>query len=703
MNYSQIRKTFLDYFSKNGHTIVPSVSLIPNDPTLLFTVAGMVPWKGMLQGTEQLKYGARVADVQKCLRAGGKHNDLEDVGFDGRHHTFFEMMGNWSFGDYFKEGAIEMSWELLTKEFGLDPSRIVVTTHTSDDEATAIWKKVAGKEAIRLGDKSNWWAAGDVGPCGPCTEMFYDFGSDVPGGLPGSANEDDGRFVEIWNDVFMQFDRDANGNLSPLPKQNVDTGAGLERFASIMQNKLDNYDTDLFVALKSAVSDVTGVLETESNRPSFKVITDHLRSVGFAIADGVVPGNTDRGYVIRRILRRAMRHGQILGHKGELLSKLYPVLIEQMGDTYPELKNEYNRVVETIRNEEHSFADMLENGMKLLDKEVSNNDKTLSGETAFKLYDTYGFPLDLTQMILRDRGIDVDVAGFEKSMNEQKERSRADTKGTRTLWEGRINTNHIQDTEDNHKYKPEFTINSKVIDILKNGEFVESASGENRDEIEVVLDKTKFYGTQGGQVGDTGTILSVNQTPDKSILMTVSETFKVGNVIIHKGILIGEIQVGESVIPVIDNNIREQTARAHTAAHLLQAALRKVLGDGVEQRGSKVSPDSVRFDFSFGRAMTKEELTQVEDLINKWIDADLTVKHEEMTIEAARAKGAMALFGEKYGDTVRVITAGDISCELCGGTHATNTGQILHAKINKEKSISSGIRRITMSVGNMAE
>jgi alanyl-tRNA synthetase len=369
MTYDEIRKVFLGYFESHGHKIVPSASLIPNDPTVLFTVAGMVPWKGILQGTEPA-FAPRVADVQKCIRAGGKHNDLEDVGFDGSHHTFFEMLGNWSFGDYFKEGAIEMSWEVLTKVIGLDPNRIVVTTHYSDEEAVKIWKKVAGKDAILLGDKDNWWSAGDTGPCGPCTEMHYDMGEHLPGGLPGTPDENGGRFIEIWNDVFMQYDRDANGNLTPLPQQNVDTGAGLERWAAVLQNKTDNYDTDLFVNLKNAVSDVTGVTQTSENIASFKIITDHLRSVGFAIADGVLPSNTDRGYVIRRILRRAMRHGQILGHRGALLSKLYPALVKEMGMAYPELEREQKRVVEIIQNEENAFADMLQNGMKLLESEL---------------------------------------------------------------------------------------------------------------------------------------------------------------------------------------------------------------------------------------------------------------------------------------------------------------------------------------------
>ena len=692
MTYNDIRKAFLQYFESKGHTIVPSASLIPNDPTLLFTVAGMVPWKGILQGTEPA-FAPRVADVQKCIRAGGKHNDLEDVGFDGRHHTFFEMLGNWSFGDYFKEGAIEMSWELLTKVFGLDPNRIVVTTHYSDDEAAKIWKQVAGKDAILLGDKDNWWSAGDTGPCGPCTEMHYDMGAHLSGGLPGSADEDGGRWVEIWNDVFMQYDRDANGNLTPLPKQNVDTGAGLERFASILQGKTDNYDTDLFVNLKRAVSDVTGVAETDENIASFKVITDHLRSVGFAIADGVIPSNTDRGYVIRRILRRAMRHGQILGHKGALLSKLYPALITEMGDAYPELAANQSRVVEIIQNEENSFADMLQNGMKLLESELPKlNNNVLPGDVAFKLFDTYGFPLDLTQMILRDKNIDVDVAGFEKSMAEQKERSRANTKGTRIFWESQTD---LSATDDVAKYSPT-EMESRVLSILRDGEFVESASAG--DEVEVALDKTIFYGTQGGQVGDSGELKCGNET-----VMTVSEAGRVDNVVIHKGALKSDLKVGDIVMPVINNAVRQQTARAHTATHLLQAALRHVLNEDVEQRGSKVSPDSVRFDFSFGRAMTAEEKTAVEDLINKWIAADMPVTHEEMSMDDAVKKGAMALFGEKYGDTVRVITAGDVSCELCGGTHIHHTGEILKAKINKEKSISSGIRRITMSVGTLAE
>lgn len=692
MKYNEIRKTFLDYFASHGHKIVPSASLIPNDPTLLFTVAGMVPWKGILQGTEPA-FAPRVADVQKCIRAGGKHNDLEDVGFDGRHHTFFEMLGNWSFGDYFKEGAIEMSWELLTRVLGLDPDRIVVTTHYRDDEAVAIWKKVAGKDAILLGDKDNWWSAGETGPCGPCTEMHYDMGADLPGGLPGSADEDGGRFVEIWNDVFMQYDRDANGNLTPLPKQNVDTGAGLERWAAVMQNKLDNYDTDLFVNLKRAVSDITGVAETTENVSSFKVITDHLRAVGFAIADGVIPSNTDRGYVIRRILRRAMRHGQILGHRGALLSKLYPALITEMGEAYPELANNQSRVVEIIQNEENAFADMLQNGMKLLDAELPKlNNGILPGDVAFKLFDTYGFPLDLTQMILRDKNFDVDVAGFERAMAEQKERSRANTKGTRVLWESQT---QLADTVDGIKYAPVPT-SATVLSILQNGEFVTSATPDA--EVEVALDKTPFYGTQGGQVGDSGELRIGDD-----VVMTVSEAARVDGVVIHKGTLKSDLHVGDTVVATINPSVRQQTARAHTATHLLQAALRAVLNEDVEQRGSKVSPDSVRFDFRFGRAMTAEEKQAVEDLVNKWIAMDIPVLHEEMSLESAKARGAMALFDEKYGDTVRVITAGDVSCELCGGTHINHTGEILRARINKEKSISSGIRRITMSVGTLAE
>ena len=692
MTYNEIRKAFLDYFESHGHKIVPSASLIPNDPTLLFTVAGMVPWKGILQGIEPA-FAPRVADVQKCIRAGGKHNDLEDVGFDGRHHTFFEMMGNWSFGDYFKEEAIAMSWELLTKVFMLDPNRIVVTTHVSDDEATAIWKKITGKEAIRL-DKDNWWSAGDTGPCGPCTEMHYDMGDSLPGGLPGSADENAGRYVEIWNDVFMQFDRDANGILTPLPKQNVDTGSGLERMAAVLQGKTDNYDTDLFVALKRAVSDVTGVRETSDNVTSFKVITDHLRAVGFAIADGVIPSNTDRGYVIRRILRRAMRHGQMLGHRGALLSKLYPALITEMGDAYPELAREEKRVVEIIENEENAFADMLQNGMKLLDAELPKiNNGVLPGDVAFKLFDTYGFPLDLTQMILRDKNIAVDVTGFEKCMAEQKERSRADTRGTRILWESQTD---LSATDDSSKYAPDASLQSRVLAILRNGEFVKSAVAG--DEVEVALDKTNFYGTQGGQVGDMGTFLR-----DGNVVLNVTETNRVDSVVVHKGALVADIAVGDVVMTQINESVRGQTARAHTATHLLQAALQQVLNDDVEQRGSKVSPDSVRFDFSYGRAMTAEEKQAVEDLVNKWIVADMPVKHEEMSLDDAKKRGAMALLSEKYGDTVRVITAGDVSCELCGGTHIHHTGEIIRAKVNKEKSISSGIRRITMSVGTLAE
>lgn len=685
MTYNDVRKVFLDFFESKGHKIVPSASLIPNDPTLLFTVAGMVPWKGILQGTEPA-FAPRVADVQKCIRAGGKHNDLDEVGFDGRHHTFFEMVGNWSFGDYFKEGAIEMSWELLTKVLKLDPARLRVTTHETDEESTEIWRKVAGKEAIRLGDKDNWWSAGDTGPCGPCTEIFYDFGDSF-------ENEDD-RWVEIWNDVFMQYDRDANGNLTPLPKQNVDTGGGLERWVAMMQGKTDNYDTDLFVNLIHATEDVVGVKKTDENTASFKVIVDHLRAVGFAIADGVIPSNTDRGYVIRRILRRAMRHGQILGHRGALLSRLYPALITEMGDVYPELGREEKRVVEIIQNEENAFADMLQNGMKLLDNEIPKvHNGVLSGDVAFKLFDTYGFPLDLTQMILRDKNMSVDTDGFERAMAEQKERSRANTKGTRVLWES---LSDLPATDDSTKYAPVADLESRVLAILRDGEFVQSANAG--DAVEVALDKTNFYGTQGGQVGDSGDIIK-----GTDVVMNVVESGRVDNIVIHKGNLVAPLSVGDVVKTAINTNVRQQTARAHTATHLLQSALRHVLNEDVEQRGSKVSPDSVRFDFSFGRAMTAEEKQAVEDLVNKWIAADMPVTHEEMSLDMARQRGAMALFGEKYGDTVKVITAGDVSCELCGGTHVYHTGEIIRAHVNKEKSISSGIRRITMSVGTLAE
>ena len=685
MTYNDVRKVFLDFFESKGHKIVPSASLIPNDPTLLFTVAGMVPWKGILQGTEPA-FAPRVADVQKCIRAGGKHNDLDEVGFDGRHHTFFEMVGNWSFGDYFKEGAIEMSWELLTKVLKLDPARLRVTTHETDEESTEIWRKVAGKEAIRLGDKDNWWSAGDTGPCGPCTEIFYDFGDSF-------ENEDD-RWVEIWNDVFMQYDRDANGNLTPLPKQNVDTGGGLERWVAMMQGKTDNYDTDLFVNLIHATEDVVGVKKTDENTASFKVIVDHLRAVGFAIADGVIPSNTDRGYVIRRILRRAMRHGQILGHRGALLSRLYPALITEMGDVYPELGREEKRVVEIIQNEENAFADMLQNGMKLLDNEIPKvHNGVLSGDVAFKLFDTYGFPLDLTQMILRDKNMSVDTDGFERAMAEQKERSRANTKGTRVLWES---LSDLPATDDSTKYAPVADLESRVLAILRDGEFVQSANAG--DAVEVALDKTNFYGTQGGQVGDSGDLIK-----GTDVVMNVVEAGRVDNIVIHKGNLVAPLSVGDVVKTAINTNVRQQTARAHTATHLLQSALRHVLNEDVEQRGSKVSPDSVRFDFSFGRAMTAEEKQAVEDLVNKWIAADMPVAHEEMSLDMARKRGAMALFGEKYGDTVKVITAGDVSCELCGGTHVYHTGEIIRAHVNKEKSISSGIRRITMSVGTLAE
>ncbi|MCL2748490.1 MAG: alanine--tRNA ligase [Alphaproteobacteria bacterium] len=580
MNFNDVRALFLKYFENHGHKIVPSASLVPDDPTLMFTVAGMVPFKKVLQGLEPAP-ALRVADSQKCLRAGGKHNDLEDVGYDGWHHTFFEMLGNWSFGDYFKEGAIEMSWDLLTRELGIDPARLVITTHASDDEATELWKKIAGKEAIRLGDKSNWWSAADSGPCGPNSEIFYDYGADVSGGLPGSADEDGGRYVEIWNNVFMQYDRDANGKLSSLPKKNVDTGAGLERWAAMLQGVRDNYDTDLFVALKSAVSDVTGVRETAENKPSFKIITDHLRAVGFAISDGIIPSNTERGYVIRRILRRAMRHGQVLGHNGALLSRLYPALVEQMGDAYPELIMQRDLVIKTIEREENAFADMLTNGLKLLEKEMLNiNGKVLPGEAAFKLYDTYGFPLDLTQTILKERGIDVDIPGFEKAMAEQKERSRS------------------------------------------------------------------------------------------------SQTFKGG---------------------LADNS--EETTKLHTAAHLLQGALRKVLGDTVFQKGSNITAERLRFDFSFDRRVEPAELAEVERIVNEAIAAAVPVTCEEMSPADAHAAGALGVFDSKYGDLVKVYSINGYSKEICGGPHASNTADLGTFKIQKEESIAAGIRRIKAVIG----
>ncbi len=582
MNYNEIRKLFLNYMEKNGHKIVPSASLIPDDPTLLFTVAGMVPFKEVFLGRQPAP-AKRVADSQKCLRAGGKHNDLEDVGYDGWHHTFFEMLGNWSFGDYFKDDAIKMSWELLTHDLGIDPSRLVVTTHITDDEATKIWKKVTGKEAIRL-DKPNWWSAGDTGPCGPCTEIFYDYGAGVPGGLPGSADEDGGRYVEMWNNVFMQFDRGVDGGLTDLPNKNVDTGAGLERWAAMLQGVRDNYDTDLFVNLKSAVSDLTGVKETAENRASFKIITDHLRAVGFAVADGVVPSNTERGYVIRRILRRAMRHGQVLGRQGSLLSKLYPALVQQMADSYPELAREQERVIATIEKEENAFADMLQNGLKLLEKELLNvNNNVLPGDMAFKLYDTYGFPLDLTQNILKDRGMSVDVPGFDESMAQQKERSR----------------------------------NSQV--------------------------------------------------------------FKGG---------------------LADHSV--ETTKLHTAAHLLQGALRRVLGDGVFQKGSNITSERLRFDFSFDRKMTPEEISEVEKIVNQAIVDAVPVVCEDMSVAEAKAAGALGVFESKYGEKVKVYSIDGYSKEICGGPHAANTADLGSFKIQKEESSAAGVRRIKAVIGNFS-
>ncbi|MDR1696768.1 MAG: alanine--tRNA ligase [Rickettsiales bacterium] len=584
MTTNEIRKLFLDYFAANGHKIVPSASLIPEDPSLMFTVAGMVPFKNAFLGLTPPP-AKRVADSQVCLRAGGKHNDLEDVGYDGWHHTLFEMLGNWSFGDYFKQGAIEMSWDLLTNVLKIDPARLVVTTHITDDEATEIWKKLTGKDAIRL-DKPNWWSAGDTGPCGPCTEIFYDHGADVPGGLPGTADEDGGRYVEIWNNVFMEFNRLPDGSLEPLPMKNVDTGGGLERWAAMLQGVRDNYDTDIFVALRSAVTDVTGVRETPENRPSFKIITDHLRAVGFAIADGVVPSNTERGYVIRRILRRAMRHGNVLGHRGPLLSKLYPALVSVMGDAYPILARESERVIATIEKEERAFETMLIDGMKLLEKELNHkseiiNHKLFPGDVAFKLYDTYGFPLDLTMAILRERGIAVDVPGFDAAMAAQRERSRTAAAGT----------------------------------------------------------------FRGGLADDS-----------------------------------------------------VETTRLHTAAHLLQGALRQVLGPTVFQKGSNITPERLRFDFSFDRKLEPDELAAVEKIVNDAIANAVPVVCAEMSPADARAAGAIGIFDDKYSGTVRVYKIGDWSHEICGGPHAENTAELGSFKIQKEESSAAGVRRIKATI-----
>jgi len=691
MTSNEIRSRFLDYFKRQGHTIVPSSPLVPgNDPTLLFTNSGMVQFKDVFLGKEKRPY-VRAATSQRCVRAGGKHNDLENVGYTARHHTFFEMLGNFSFGDYFKRDAIRFAWELLTREFGLDPARLWVTVYQTDDEAYDLWTKdiKVPKERIgRIGDtpggskfqSDNFWQMGDTGPCGPCTEIFYDHGPGIPGGPPGTADADGDRYIEIWNLVFMQFNRDESGTLHPLPKPSVDTGMGLERIAAVLQRVHSNYEIDLFRDLIAAAARVTGAKDLDSS--SLKVIADHIRACAFLIIDGVIPGNEGRGYVLRRIIRRAIRHGYKLGQTKPFFHKLVGDLSRVMGEAYPELPAAQHPVADVLKQEEERFAETLENGMKVLESALHREDRMLDGETVFQLYDTFGFPVDLTADIARERGVMIDHAGFEEAMEKQRERARAASKFTMQAgmdYSGQATEFHGYDT---------LRLDGKIVALYRGGAPVQRI--EAGDAAVVVLDRTPFYAESGGQVGDQGEIASGNGS------FTVDDTQKIqAEVFGHKGVLkAGRLAVGDAVTAQVNPVTRTRAAYNHSATHLMHAALRKVLGLHVMQKGSLVDANRTRFDFSHHAPMTPEQIAEVEALVNREIRSNHAVETRRMKYDEAIKGGAMALFGEKYGDEVRVLRMGDFSTELCGGTHVRRTGDIGFFKIVSESGVAAGIRRV---------
>ncbi|MDX1352057.1 MAG: alanine--tRNA ligase [Thiomicrorhabdus sp.] len=692
MTSAELRKAFLDYFVKQNHTAVHSSPVVPgNDPTLLFTNAGMVQFKETFLGQEQRSY-TRATSVQRCIRAGGKHNDLENVGYTARHHTFFEMLGNFSFGDYFKQEAIKFAWDFLTKELKLPEEKLWVTVFDEDDETADIWLKemgVSSERFSRCGAKDNFWSMGDTGPCGPCTDIFYDHGADVAGGPPGSPDEDGDRYIEIWNLVFMQFDRAADGTLTPLPKPSVDTGMGLERLAAVMQNVHNNYDIDLFQAIVKKAAELTNQSDLTNN--SLRVIADHIRSCAFTIVDGVLPSNEGRGYVLRRIIRRAIRHGYKLGMNDVFFYKLVPVLVEQMGEAYPELVKEQANVERALKLEEERFAETLENGMKLLEEYISTmQGKSIAGEIAFKLYDTYGFPLDLTADVAREKGLTVDEAGFEKSMEAQRERARSasnfasQSAGTIDYSGETRFVGYNQDDTD-----------AKVAAIFVDGSAVDSVS-EGMEAV-VILDSTPFYAESGGQVGDTGSLTEGMNS------FHIDSCQKQAKAFLHMGkVTAGTISVGQVLHAQIDVDGRRSSERNHSATHLLHAALRTVLGTHVQQKGSLVTPERLRFDFSHFEPIKPEQLLEIEKLVNKNIMLNNPVGTNEMDIESAKEKGAMALFGEKYGDVVRVVDMGDFSVELCGGTHVCSTGQIGPFRLLSETGIASGVRRIEAVTGDGA-
>jgi alanyl-tRNA synthetase len=707
----EIRSGFLDFFAARGHEIMPSAPLIPfNDPTLLFTNAGMVPFKNVFTGAEKRPY-VRAASAQKCVRAGGKHNDLDNVGYTARHHTFFEMLGNFSFGDYFKEEAIDAAWSLVTREFGLDPARLTVTVYHTDDEAAGLWRKIAGlpdARIIRIATSDNFWAMGDTGPCGPCSEIFIDQGDRLQGGPPGSPEEDGDRFLEFWNLVFMQFERQADGTMTPLPKPSIDTGMGLERIGAVLAGVLSNYDTDLFRTLISASVELTGRPAKGDDAPAHRVIADHLRAAAFLIADGVTPSNEGRGYVLRRIMRRAMRYAQSLGAKEPLLARLAPVLVSEMGDAYPELVRARALVVATLKSEEEKFRSLLERGLKLLDDEIDKigGAKTLPGAAAFRLYDTYGFPLDLTQDALRRKGLSVDETGFAEAMAAQKAAARAAWAGSGEEADAKIWFDLREEVGATEflGYVHE-AAEGVVKAIVKSGKRAEEASAG--EDAEIVVNQSPFYAEAGGQVGDAGVISS--ETGLRFAVFDVKK--RAGGVHGHVGRLeAGRVKVGDPVKLAINAPRRDMTRANHSVTHLLHKALKEVLGDHVAQKGSLVAHDRLRFDFSNPKAVSPGELAEIERRVNAVIRQNAPVETRVMAYDDAVASGAVALFGEKYGDDVRVLTmgrdldAGDspYSVELCGGTHARRTGDIALFVITGESSIASGVRRIEALTGEAA-
>ena len=692
MGSAELRAAFLDFFKGHGHAVVPSSSLVPgNDPTLLFTNAGMVQFKDVFLGKDHRSY-VRAASSQRCVRAGGKHNDLENVGYTARHHTFFEMLGNFSFGDYFKREAIRYAWDFVTGTLGIPPERLWVTVFEEDDGAAEIWLKEIGVDAgrfTRMGAKSNFWAMGDTGPCGPCTEIFYDHGPGIEGGPPGSPNEDGDRYVEIWNLVFMQYDRSADGKMVPLPKPSVDTGMGLERVAAVMQGVHSNYDIDLFRHLILAAAKLTGAQDPKSS--SLRVIADHIRACSFLVADGVLPSNEGRGYVLRRIIRRAIRHGFMLGQRQPFFHALVPVLDEEMGSAYPELRAQRTHIERVLRQEEERFAETLSQGMALLDGAIDKlSGKQIPGETVFRLYDTFGFPLDLTSDIARERGLTIDEAGFESAMNAQRERARAASKfGVDLRSDVKV------DSQTKFTGYDSEVGSGRIAALLRGKESVqELRAGEDG---QVVLDTTPFYAESGGQVGDRGVLASGESR------FAVADTQKLGKAHVHVGkVSSGALRVGDVVQAEVDHALRQATRLNHTATHLLHAALRKVLGTHVTQKGSLVSPERLRFDFAHYSAVTPDELREIERLVNAEIRANAEAETRLMNFDAAVAAGAMALFGEKYDDEVRVLRVGDFSTELCGGTHVSRAGDIGLMRIVSEGGIAAGVRRIEAVTGEGA-